>query len=500
MRSLLSTALLTSPRTCGRAQEKRRKGLKRKGTLTLLLLFALQPLLPLLPSSLTPLLPNSLTPLLSAQLSPAITSWLQNNTETGTYYVEGNSTLIENNILVNCQRVEYSDDFVYVSATGIPAYPTGPFLDRNPSQSENQDGTYRFPLNPQLNTGDLISTTGGNIGLFINGVALFDYRDGVAWNPQTNSLCGGPGNDRCPGGPTTTQAWNRDAIPAEREGFDCAKGHPANGNYHHHQNPSAFKLDLNVTSEVCNLYDAEGLYAIDSTTHAPLIGFAYDGFPIYGAYGFKNTDGTGGIARMKSGYQLRDITLRTEHADGTDVDDGPAISDTYPLGYFREDYGYVESTDEDVLDIHNGRFCVTPEYPEGTYAYFATVNADWTSAYPYAVGPTYAGFGERRNVDAINEATTVYDGTTPVRGFADNASIVVFPNPTADLVAVQLPGLIGNDFKVQLIDAGGKLIREKMIRAGQTIAYFDTQTLYRGIYFIRISGGGSEVTRKVVVE
>ena len=31
-------------------------------------------------------------------------------------------------------------------------------------------------------------------------------------------------------------------------------------------------------------------------------------------------------------------------------------------------------TEEEYLDIHNGRFCITPEYPEGTYAYFATVD------------------------------------------------------------------------------------------------------------------------------
>ena len=53
------------------------------------------------------------------------------------------------------------------------------------------------------------------------------------------------------------------------------------------------------------LYDADGLYVIDSTQHSPLIGFAYDGFPIYGAYGYKNTDGTGGVARIKSGYSLK---------------------------------------------------------------------------------------------------------------------------------------------------------------------------------------------------
>ncbi|WP_157471969.1 YHYH protein [Neolewinella persica] len=484
MRRLFTLLLLTFRCTSVRALSKGIWGEKGKGRKAILV----------------PLLLLAFSPLLRAQLSPAITSWLQNNTETGTFYMAGNSTLLENNVLVNCQKVEYTDDFVYVTATGVPAYPTGPFQDRNPSQAENQDGIYKIPLNPVMNTGTPDNTVGGNIGIFINGVALFDYRDGVAWNPQTNALCGGPGNDRCPGGPQTTQAWNRDAVPAEKEGFDCAKGHPAMGNYHHHQNPSAFKLDLQVTSDVCNLYDAEGLYAIDSTTHAPLIGFAYDGFPIYGAYAYKNADGTGGITRMKSGYNLRDITERTTHADGTDVADGPAISAQYFLGYFREDYGYVASPNEDVLDVHNGRFCVTPEYPGGTYAYFATVNEDWTSAYPYAVGPTFYGEFERRNVTGVTEPTTIYDGTTAVEGFADDAAITVFPNPTADLIAVQLPGLVGQDFNVELRDASGRLVKQKIIRTGQTIAYFDTQTLYRGMYFVRISGGGKEVTRKVVVQ
>ena len=224
-----------------------------------------------------------------SQDNPVITSWLQNTSETGSYYFSGNSTPVSNNILVNCQSVEYSEDFAYITTQGIPAYPTGPFLDNNPSTAQAQNNIYKMPLNPQPNNGNPTSTTGGNIGVFINGVALFDYRDGVAWNNNTNYLCGGPGNPPCPGGPMTNQNWNRDAIPAEMGGFDCSKGHPAQGNYHHHQNPSAFKLDLEVVSDVCNLYDAEGLYAIDSNSHSPLIGYAYDGYPIYGAYGYKNS-------------------------------------------------------------------------------------------------------------------------------------------------------------------------------------------------------------------
>lgn len=447
----------------------------------------------------------SVLPLVSfvqAQLNPAITHWLQNTTETGSYYMQGNSTTISNGILVNCQKVEYSDDFVYVTATGIPAYPTGPFLDGNPSQASNQDAIFRMPLHPALNTGTPVRTNGGNIGIFINGVALFDYRDGVGWNPNTNALCGGPGNPPCPGGPMGETDWNRDAIPAERAGFDCAKGHPAMGNYHHHQNPSAFKLDLDVISNICNLYDADGLYAIDPNQHSPLIGYAYDGFPIYGAYGYKNADGTGGIERIKSSYQLRDITTRTTGPDGSDVDDGPPVSETYPLGYFREDYEYIAPAtgQEDYLDEHNGRFCVTPEYPEGIYAYFATVDENWNSAYPYVVGPTFAGIANNRSVNSITEPTTVYTGVTSISEVDfKSLNINIFPNPVADLLAIQVSGVQKEDLQLELLDAAGKNVMTTKINKGSTIAYFDVQTVYEGVYLLRISNGNHQTSRKVVI-
>ena len=434
--------------------------------------------------------------------SPAITSWLQNSSILGTYYTSGNSTPMSNNIPANVQTVQYSTNFVYVSTNGIPTYPTGPFLDGNPSQSSDQNAIFKFPLTPVQNTGTLTSTTGGNIGVFINGVALFDYRDGVAWNTTANTLCGPlPGMSQCPGGPGSSQSWNRDAVPAEKGGFDCAKGHPANGNYHHHQNPSAFKLDRTVISTVCNLYDSDGLYVIDSTAHAPLIGFAYDGFPIYGAYGYRNTDGTGGIVRIKSGYQLRNITTRTVYANGTDVPDGPVVSTTYPLGYFREDYEFVSSTSSDVLDVHNGRFCVTPEYPNGTYCYFATVDANWNSAYPYVVGPTFYGVYANRKVSRITETVTTY--TPAATGISEaefnNLDINIFPNPASDLIAVQVGALVKSDIQINLYDMVGKKIATASINAGQTIAFFDTQTLYDGMYIVTIENGKNIFSKKVVI-
>lgn len=436
---------------------------------------------------------------------PAVTSWLQNTTETGSYYMEGNSTAIDNGILYNCQKIEYSDNFVYVHTTGIPAYPTGPFQDGNPSQATDQAAIFQMPLFPTENTGTKNPTTGGNIGIFINGVALFDYRDGVAWNPQTNSLCGGPGFDRCPGGMGSTQDWNRDAIPAERMGFDCSKAHPAMGNYHHHQNPSAFKLDKEVVSDVCNLYDADGLYAIDETQHSPLIGYAYDGFPIYGAYGFKNSDGSGGIARIKSGYQLRDITTRE---NGPDVDLELEITvmmntrtETLFLGYFREDYEHiVHPGEEDYLDEHNGRFCITPEYPDGTYAYFATVDENWNSAYPYVVGPTFYGNSERRNVNTVNETTEIYTGGSATKEqLRADLSVSIVPNPASDLIAVQINDLVIQELQISLIDNLGKIVQTKNISAGSTIAYFDVRTVYAGTYIIKVANEKYHKVEQVMI-
>ena len=112
-------------------------------------------------------------------------------------------------------RLEYSD-FVYVTTEGVPSYPTGPFLDNNPSNAEGQDTIFQIPLEPQENTGNKTKTRGGNIGVFINGVALFDYRDGVAWDDSMNRLCGGQEIHNVH---FNQMDWTRDAILAEMAGL-----------------------------------------------------------------------------------------------------------------------------------------------------------------------------------------------------------------------------------------------------------------------------------------
>ena len=428
---------------------------------------------------------------------PIVTSWLQNTTGvTGRHYVSGSSTPVVDADSANVQTVLYSATSAYIRTKGIPTYVTGPFLDGNPSLATSQNAIFKFPLTPAPNTGTPTSTTGGNIGIFINGVALFDYRDGVSWKNSTSSLAGGPLGGMGDG------VWNRDAIVAERNGFDCSKGHPAMGNYHHHQNPSAFNLDLTVLSNVCNLYLADALYTIDSVHHSPLIGFAYDGYPIYGAYGFKNADGTGGIVRMKSSYSLRSITTRTTYADGTSVTAGPPVNTTYPLGLFREDYQYTATSaaTPDYLDDHNGRFCITPEYPSGTYAYFCTVDAHWNSAYPYVVGPTFYGVKTAVKVTSITETVTHYTSPT---GIATNSlndlNVTVFPNPASDLVAIQLNNLSDKNITVELYDINGRFVAKTYLYQGSTMAYFDTQTLYAGEYVIKISNGSEVISKPLMI-
>ena len=118
--------------------------------------------------------------------------------------------------------------------------------------------------------------------------------------------------------------------------------------------------------------------------HSPIVGWAYDGNPIYGPYGFANAvfDGanTGGTKVMLSGYELDLESSNTLRPAG--------FSD----GFFIQDYVYKASGD---LDEYNGRFCKTDEFPEGTYAYFSTIdNAETFSsitglAYPYITKSHY---------------------------------------------------------------------------------------------------------------
>jgi len=65
------------------------------------------------------------------------------------------------------------------------------------------------------------------------------------------------------------------------------------------------------------------------------------------------------------------------------------VQDGYLLGDLVEDYIYDES--EGILDEYNGRFASTPEYPNGTYAYFLTEDELGNPKYPYCIAKRFYG-------------------------------------------------------------------------------------------------------------
>ena len=108
--------------------------------------------------------------------------------------------------------------------------------------------------------------------------------------------------------------------------------------------------------------------------HSPILGFAYDGNPIYGPYGYQTAIG-GAIRRLQSGYILNTALLSGIRPPG------------FAFGYFVNDYLFDNSGD---LDEFGGRYCVTPQFPDGTYAYFYSVDIDSSGVakpkYPYLLG------------------------------------------------------------------------------------------------------------------
>ena len=114
----------------------------------------------------------------------------------------------------------------------------------------------------------------------------------------------------------------------------------------------------------------------DSSKHSPIIGWSYDGNPIYGPYGYSDAEDINSPSRvLTTGYIL----------DSESVVNRPT---GFTPGFFIEDYRYAESGD---LDEHNGRFCKTPEFPNGAYVYFAALDNEniGISSFPYFVGDSY---------------------------------------------------------------------------------------------------------------
>lgn len=221
------------------------------------------------------------------------------------------------------------------------------------------------------------------IGYMLNGVALY--------SPATRSSA--------PVGyslPPNGYRYNRSYAQSRQLGYsfneDYAGGYATSGlnglgGIYHYQDSSF--TDAWFTSEgspLGGIADAElsvipyyNNTLLHPDGHSKILGWSLDGYPIYGPYGYAGPKNPlNGVRTLNSGYSLKNSSYRTGIT--TDLK-------TYPMGIFVEDYEFIKGD----LDVHNGRYCITPDFPQGTYAYFMTVNDNLQPAYPYAIGNTYYG-------------------------------------------------------------------------------------------------------------
>jgi len=126
-----------------------------------------------------------------------------------------------------------------------------------------------------------------------------------------------------------------------------------------------------------------------------IIGWAYDGNPIYGPYGLKDPEGSGtDVILLQSGYVI-----------DTSYDDRPSTDD-FGEGFFVEDYKFNNSGD---LDRYNGRFEKNSDFPDGVYVYHALIDNLGEPSYPYFIGDQFRSNLIKDNVSDLNQSFNFND-------------------------------------------------------------------------------------------
>jgi len=227
-----------------------------------------------------------------------------------------------------------------IESNGIPNHD---FLSTLGCCADDMDYTAYITLNPVDDTTGGHSSTNcpaaagrwecapdrGTVAIGVNGVPIYGPEEG-------------PGGDAVA---LHFSYFDEDRQPIE---LGWCAGHSAGPNgYHYHYDANCIYWEPEMGEDMSD-YD---LSKITSDEHSPIVGWAFDGYPIYGMYGY---DGNGTTIRaITSSYAIE----RTE--DGGDQ------------GYNGiDDWNYVNGVGD--LDECNGRFGPTPEYPDGIYHYVST--------------------------------------------------------------------------------------------------------------------------------
>ena len=285
---------------------------------------------------------------------------------------------------------------------------------------------------------------------------------------------------------TNIQTWrinlfNRDPNFTADDGF-ITKGNMGLQYTHLYAPRKLREVIYSVDQSGRSLYARPDLRRVNNTEvasefHSPIIGWAYDGNPIYGPYGYLTNEG-GTIAQMRSGYSL-------------DIKEGRPSTAVYPEGFFIEDFTHKEVNDNAVLDKNNGRFCVTPDYPNGTYAYFATIDSSEAASsgpfdgykepkFPYLIGDNYNSTPNDFNNDILS-TQDVFDfngwsrNTQPYNLIDEELNYKYLSIPNNLLQTVDINGVFPGTVDGIGIQTGGQFYR-----VGDKAVFDNTNTLGLG--------------------
>ncbi len=425
-----------------------------------------------------------LLPLTSLHADPQLSSWY--TADSGQYARLYQSTADEtagtksitwsrgtgiqsNPTYATVSEISYSASWIYIRTTGLASHVMGPwYIDANKTQNfpnfpSNTATIYRIPRTPVIPVSKTLTGL-GSTGRAANGVSFFDSRDAFSYS-TSNATDATPTN-----GITGDGIWNRDGYHNEGVTFDPALAHQAGNNYHYHAHPIGLRyqlgdhVDYNATT---NRYTES---AASPTKHSPILGWAADGLPIYGPYGYSSPlDSNSGVRRMVSGFVKRDGSNGTTNLSSTGRTTlpawaarvqsrsatlasnqyGPVISTNYALGHYIEDFdylgdlGYTQGVAFD-LNEQNVRYCVTPEYPSGTWAYFVTINSDGTPTYPYTTGRAYASTPSGGAVTSITETVTTWFSGGP-----NKTETMSAPTVSGSDVTLSWSGVEGGTYTVE---------------------------------------------------
>lgn len=285
--------------------------------------------------------------------------------------------------------------------------------DNNDNSVEDKTFVHTFYYRGGTNTSALTPTTDDALAITTNGTPIYSAKISSNLTGDTGAAAGlAPAGFNWNAGLYTLDT----SLGGNIYGADLAGGYADSSNtYVYRTGKFVLSGSGPYSAEMwdgigrSNEYYRTGNYAGDylrhSDGHSKIIGIAFDGHPIYGTWGYGSAlDNTSAITRMTSSY-----TAYAQEQPGRTY-----TYAQYQAGTFVEDYQFISASG--TLDRSNGRYCVTPEYPNGTYAYFVSTDTNGANTYPYVIGPLM-----RQSFNVVGGTAPTDPGGTNLQGPGNGA-------------------------------------------------------------------------------